>query len=151
MQIYLDFLNKIHYDYNIKMKGGARVNYTEIGKKLKARRKALNLTQSALAEKVGLTESSISRYEAGRISTMPTSTVKRICEVLHIEPSELLGLTPETSFEYDLKEILKMADDMPPYVKSNLLLLLKQQINVYRRLYYDKEKDSNILEEIKDR
>ena len=118
------------------MKGGARVNYIEIGKKLKARRKALNLTQSALAEKVGLTESSISRYEAGRISTMPTSTVKRICEVLHIEPSELLGLTPEKSFEYDLKEILKSADDLPNFVKLNLLQLLKQEIRVYRRLYY---------------
>lgn len=126
------------------------MNYTEIGKKLKARRKALNLTQSALAEKVGLTESSISRYEAGRISTMPTSTVKRICEVLHIEPSELLGLTPEKSFEYDLKEILKTADDLPPYVKSNLLQLLKQQIRVYRRLLNDKEKDTDLLEEIKD-
>lgn len=127
------------------------MNYIEIGKKLKSRRKALNLTQSALAEKVGLTESSISRYEAGRISTMPTSTVKRICEVLNIEPSELLGLTPENSFEYDLKEILKMADDLPPYVKSNLLQLLKQQIRVYRRLYYDKEKDNNIFEKIEDR
>ena len=127
------------------------MNYTEIGKKLKSRRKALNLTQSALAEQVGLTESSISRYEAGRISTMPTSTVKRICEVLHIEPSELLGLTPEKSFEYDIKEVLKMADDLPSYVKSNLLQLLKQQIKVYRRLYYDKKEDNNLLEEIKDR
>ena len=127
------------------------MNYTEIGKKLKSRRKALNLTQSALAEKVGLTESSISRYEAGRISTMPTSTVKRICEVLHIEPSELLGLTPENSFEYDLKEVLKMADDLPPYVKSNLLQLLKQQIKVYRRLYYDTKENNNIFEKIKDR
>lgn len=127
------------------------MNYTEIGKKLKARRKSLNLTQSALAEMVGLTESSISRYEAGRISTMPTSTVKRICEVLHIEPSELLGLTPENAFEYDLKEILKMADDLPPYVKSNLLQLLKQQIKVYRRLLNDKEKNNNLFEEIEDR
>lgn len=127
------------------------MNYKEIGKKLKARRKSLNLTQSALAEMVDLTESSISRYEAGRISTMPTSTIKRLCEALHIEPSELLGLTPEKSFEYDLKEILKMADDLPPYVKSNLLQLLKQQIKVYRRLYYDKEEDNNLLEKIKDR
>lgn len=120
------------------------MNYSEIGKKLKSRRKSLNLTQSELAEKVGLTESSISRYESGRISTMPTSTVKRICEVLQIEPSELLGLTPEKSFEYDLKEILKMTDDMPDYVKSNLLSLLKQQIKVYRRLINDKEKNNNI-------
>jgi transcriptional regulator with XRE-family HTH domain len=133
------------------MKGGAIVNYTEIGKKLKSRRKALNLTQSALAEKVGLTESSISRYEAGKIATMPTSTVKRICEVLHIEPSELLGLTPEKSFEYDLKEILTSVDDLPDYVKANILKLLKQEIKMYRRLYYDNTKDNNIFEEIEDR
>ena len=127
------------------------MNYTEIGKKLKSRRKALNLTQSALADQVGLTESSISRYEAGKIATMPTSTVKRICEVLHIEPSELLGLTPEKSFEYDLKEILSSIDDLPDYVKASILKLLKQEINMYRRLYYDNTKDNNILEEIEDR
>jgi transcriptional regulator with XRE-family HTH domain len=141
----------MQYNYITEKKGGARVNYTEIGKKLKSRRKSLNLTQSALAEMVGLTESSISRYEAGRISTMPTSTVKRICEVLHIEPSELLGLTPEKSFEYDLKEILKMADDLPEYVKTDLLQLLKQQIKLYRRLYNDKKENNNIFEKIKDR
>lgn len=141
----------MQYNYITEKKGGARVNYTEIGKKLKSRRKSLNLTQSALAEMVGLTESSISRYEAGRISTMPTSTVKRICEVLHIEPSELLGLTPENSFEYDLKEILKMADDLPEYVKTDLLQLLKQQIKLYRRLYNDKKENNNIFEKIKDR
>lgn len=133
------------------MKGGARVNYKEIGSKIKQKRKALNLTQSALAEKVGLTESSISRYEAGKIATMPTSTVNRICDVLHIAPAELLGLTPSKSFEYDLKEILNSVDDLPDDIKMELLQLLKQQIKVYRRLYYDKKKDNNVLEEIKDR
>ena len=117
------------------MKGGARVNYKEIGKKIKQKRKALNLTQSALAEMVGLTESSISRYEAGKIATMPTSTVNRICEVLHIAPAELLGLTPKKSFEYDLKEILTSIDDLPDDIKTDLLDLLKKQIEICRRLY----------------
>ena len=111
------------------------MNYKEIGKKIKQKRKALNLTQSALAEKVGLTESSISRYEAGKIATMPTSTVNRICDVLRIAPAELLGLTPKKSFEYDLKEILTSIDDLPDDVKTDLLDLLKQQIKICRRLY----------------
>jgi len=126
------------------------LNYKEIGSKIKERRKSLNLTQYQLAEKVGLTESSISRYEAGKISTMPTSTVNKICAVLNIKPSELLGLTQNNSFEYDLKDILTSVDDLPYEAKKDLLDLLKQQINLCRRLYNDKAKNHNVLEKIKD-
>lgn len=119
------------------------MNYEEIGYKIKQKRKSLNLTQLELAEKVGLTESSISRYESGKIATMPTSTIKRICNVLNIEPSELLGLTPQNSFEYDLKDILKEVEDLPYEIKKDLLETFKQQINICRRLYYDKTKDKN--------
>lgn len=121
------------------------MNYEEIGFKIKQKRKSLNLTQLDLAEKVGLTESSISRYESGKIATMPTSTIKRICNVLNIEPSELLGLTPQNSFEYDLKDILKEVEDLPYEIKKDLLETFKQQINICRRLYYDKTKDKNIV------
>lgn len=111
------------------------LNYQEIGLKIKHKRKSLNLTQLQLAEKVGLTESSISRYEGGKISTMPTSTVNKICKVLNIEPSELLGLTPENAFEYDLKDILNSVDDLPYEVKKDLLELFKKQIKLCRRIY----------------
>lgn len=110
------------------------MDYKEIGRKIKNKRKELNLTQLELAKRIGLTESSISKYEAGKIETMPTSTVNRICDVLHIAPAELLGLTPNKSFEFDLKEILTSADDLPDDVKQELLNILKLQINLYRRL-----------------
>lgn len=110
------------------------MDYKEIGRKIRCKRKELNLTQLELAKRIGLTESSISKYEAGKIETMPTSTVNRICEVLHIQPAELLGLTPNKSFEFDLKEILTSADDLPDDVKQELLNILKLQINLYRRL-----------------
>ena len=111
------------------------LNYKQIGLKIKQKRKSLSLTQLQLAEKVGLTESSISRYEGGKISTMPTSTINKICKVLNLEPAELLGITPENSFEYDLKEILKEVDNLPIEAKKELLELFKQQIKMYRRLY----------------
>lgn len=111
------------------------MNYKEIGKKIRAKRRDLSLTQAELAEKIGLTESSISKYEAGKIETMPTSTITRICNVLHISPAELLDLTPERAFEFDLTEIINSVDDLPDDVKSDLLNLLKQQIKICRRLY----------------
>lgn len=125
------------------------LNYKEIGSKIKQKRKALSLTQLELAEKVGLTESSISRYESGKIATMPTSTVNKICRVLHIEPAELLGITPETSFEYDLKDILGLVDDLPLEYKKEILEQFKAQINLYWRLYNAKE--NRISKKIKNR
>ena len=124
------------------------LNYKEIGLKIKQKRKSLSLTQLELAEKVGLTESSISRYESGKIATMPTSTINKICKVLNIEPAELLGLTPENSFEYDLKDILSSIDDLPLCIKKDLLDLLKQQIKLCRSVYYGKAKDNNLFKKI---
>lgn len=111
------------------------LNYKEIGQKIKQKRKSLNLTQLQLAEKVDLTESSISRYESGKIATMPTSTVNKICKVLCIEPAELLGITPENEFEYDLKDILGLVDDLPLELKKEILEQFKAQINLYWRIY----------------
>ena len=116
-----------------------KLNYIEIGKKIKRKRKSLNLTQLELAEQVGLTESSISRYESGKISTMPTSTVNKICHALHIKPSELLGLTTDNSFEYDLKDILNMTSELPLDIQAAILEQLKSQIKLYWRIYNDKE------------
>lgn len=114
------------------------LNYTEIGAKIKQKRKSLNMTQFELADKVGLTESSISRYERGKIATMPTSTVNKICRVLNIEPAELLGITPENEFEYDLKDILALVDELPSKYKKLILEQIKAQINLYWRLFNDK-------------
>lgn len=110
------------------------MDFKEIGRKIRNKRKELHLTQLELAKRIGMTESSISKYEAGKIETMPTSTINRICDVLHIAPAELLGLTPKKSFEFDLKEIVKSADDLPDDVKQELLNILKLQIDLYRRL-----------------
>lgn len=126
------------------------MDYKAIGMRIKTRRKALHMTQLTLADKVGLTESSISRYESGKIATMPTSTVNRICNVLKIKPSELLGLNHTNSFEYDLKDILMQVEDLPIEIRREILNSFKSQIEVYRRLYNEQTKDNNnVLEEIK--
>ena len=125
------------------------LNYQEIGSKIKQKRKALSLTQLELADKVGLTESSISRYESGKIATMPTSTVNKICSVLNIEPAELLGITPEKAFEWDLKDILASVDELPAEYKDAIIDQIKSQIKLYWRLYNAKE--NRIPKKIKNR
>ena len=124
------------------------LNYAEIGQKIKQRRKSLSLTQAELADLIGLTESSVSRYESGKIATMPTSTVKKICKVLNIDTAELLGLE-SNSFEYDLKDILSMVDDLPMDVRNDILKSFKAQIKLIRKCYNDTQKNNNVLEKIK--
>lgn len=110
------------------------MDYIEIGQRIRHKRKSLNLTQFELAMRVGLTESSISRYESGKIATMPTLTIKKICKVLEMDTSELLGLE-SNSFEYDLKEILALADVFNADVKDELLNIIKLQIKMLRSVY----------------
>ena len=53
-------------------------------------REAHNLTQEALAERLGISRRMLYKYEAG-ISVPRASTLKRICDELHISSDEMLG------------------------------------------------------------
>lgn len=127
------------------------LNYQEIGLRIKQKRKTLSLTQLELAERVGLTESSISRYESGKIATMPTSTVNKICKELHIEPADLLGITPENAIEWDIKDILASIEELPSEYRTAIIDQIKSQIKLYWRLYYDKKENNNISKKVKNR
>ena len=61
----------------------------EFGQNMQAKRKAANLTQQQLAEKVGLTRQAISKYETGE-SFPDISIVIRIAEVFGTSIDELV-------------------------------------------------------------
>lgn len=65
------------------------MNQILIGKFISLRRKEKNLTQEQLAEKLGISNKTISKWETGKC--MPDySIVKRLCEVLDITIVELM-------------------------------------------------------------
>ncbi len=68
--------------------------YERIGKEIKHFREQLNLTQSDLAERIGVTRTSISNLESGR-QRVPIDTLFAICEVLRIEPRDILPTIEE--------------------------------------------------------
>lgn len=72
------------------MKGEIFVNQEKIGKFILKCRKEKNLTQSELAEKLGVTDKSISNWENGR--NMPDlSLFKPLCELLGISINDLIS------------------------------------------------------------
>ena len=64
---------------------------------LKARRVELNLTMKQVAEAVGVSEGTVSRWESGEISNMKRSRIAALAKVLKIKPSDIIGMTSDAT------------------------------------------------------
>ena len=62
----------------------------QLGLYIKSRRKNIGLTQKQLAEKVGVTDVTISRYENGKREPSFTEFIK-LCEVLSMNTGDFFG------------------------------------------------------------
>ena len=72
-----------------RMNGGMHMNQLVTGKFIALKRKQKNLTQEQLAEKLGVSNKTISKWETGKC--MPDySIVKSLCEELEVTVAELL-------------------------------------------------------------
>ena len=70
------------------------------GKRLKELRKINALTQSQLAESLGVTKATVSYYEKEERTPSPEMLV-RIASVFHVSTDYLLGLLPESYIDTD--------------------------------------------------
>jgi transcriptional regulator with XRE-family HTH domain len=63
----------------------------EVGARVRARRRALKLSQSALGDRLGVTFQQIQKYERGA-NRISASSLVLIAEALSCSPSDLLGV-----------------------------------------------------------
>ncbi len=64
---------------------------------LKDRRIELGLTLKDVADYVGVSEATVSRWESGSISDIKRSRINKLAEVLQISPLSLIGISPSDS------------------------------------------------------
>lgn len=62
----------------------------KLGDNIKKRREEMGLTQTELADKIGVTKSLICKYEKGSVANMPLAKLEQIAIALNIHPSLLL-------------------------------------------------------------
>ena len=79
---------------------------TEIGQLIRDRRKELNMTSVVLANKMGVNQSTISRWESGKIKDIKRAQICLLSKYLYIPIDTILGLSNETSTE-DLEVVKK--------------------------------------------
>lgn len=101
------------------------VDYKDLGKRVKALRRQMHLTQEQLAEKLGLSASFLGHIERGtRAASL--DTVVALCNALDVSPEYLLRASLESktprmpeSPEFDrhrFMELLQMAQNMVDYI-----------------------------------
>ena len=86
------------------------MNQISIGSYIAEKRRALNLTQEQLAEKLGVSNKTVSKWENGKC--MPDyGIIQKLCEALHVTLAELMDgedAAEESVRTYDDDQILDL-------------------------------------------
>lgn len=64
---------------------------------IKKRRKELHLTQKEVADSVGVSEATVSRWESGNIANMGRDKIALLSKILNISPSIIAGYDENSS------------------------------------------------------
>lgn len=91
------------------------MNAREFGQYLRERRKALEMTQTEVAEKIGMSQTNYAKYERGAIETMSTRTLGKLSIILNIPHQVIIELVMSLSVQTDTKKPnLDLLRDNPP-------------------------------------
>ena len=96
------------------------MNQIKIGKFIAERRKNTNLTQMQLAEKLGITDKAVSKWERG--VAMPDSSIMlELCDILRISVNELLSgerINMENNNQKNEQLLLEKAKELEKKTKT---------------------------------
>lgn len=85
-----------------------------IGEKIKLRRKELKISADDLADAVGVSRSTIFRYEKGDIEKVGPEVLKKIADKLKVSPADLMGWNEDSevkTINYTSSDLRKMAEN----------------------------------------
>lgn len=74
----------------------------KIGERIKQIRVAQGISVESFAKELGVSKTTIYRYEDSSIEKIPVSTFDRICSILGVTPAELIGNKPISSSNLSL-------------------------------------------------
>ena len=98
------------------------MNQIQIGIFIAEKRKEKNLTQEQLAERLGVSNKTVSKWECGRC--MPDySLIEKLCKELNISVGELIsGHTLERQLEWENESVLQLFKEIHLIKLHNLIV-----------------------------
>lgn len=102
-----------------------------VGERIKARRKEIGISADVLAERIGVSRSTIFRYENGSIEKLPLPSLEPIARALHTSVQYLMGWDDEAkekapTVSGERKELADLIPYLPDEIIHALLALVKQ-------------------------
>lgn len=119
------------------------LDYKAIGKRIKIARIKKNLTQEAIADKIGITPQHVSNIETGNASVSLTTLVA-IANTLTVSVNDLLCdtvLISKAVFEKEAKESFEDCNEYEIRVLVDVLKATKQSLRTVK-LFEDKIEDN---------
>lgn len=108
------------------------------GDRIKQARLRAGLTQSQLAEKIGVKFSAIHKYETGMVKNLKRETIAALAEALDVKPSWLMCMDDESmdaeleQMRQDQRLLWNLIQDVPPsvvYEAAAVIQRYKEQNN----------------------
>lgn len=72
------------------------------GDKIKTAREKCGITQTMLADKIGVSKQTMYKYESNIVTNIPTDKIEAIADVCHCTPEYLMGWSEESSIKEEL-------------------------------------------------
>ncbi|MET0063507.1 MAG: helix-turn-helix transcriptional regulator [Candidatus Thiodiazotropha endolucinida] len=101
--------------------------YEKIGAIIKNRRRSLKLTQSYVAERVGITRTSVTNIEKGAQKT-PLHTLYKLAVILNMNPNEILPALKDVVMDVEQQEEVITFGDKTQEVTPRTKELLERLI-----------------------
>lgn len=111
------------------------MDYYEIGQRIRKYRKACNLSQEQLAEKVGISKTHMSHIETGN-TKLSLPVFVDIAEALSVQTDELLHDVKALNKTSAKNEILSVLDTCTPqetYIINHVVKAVKTSLDKYKK------------------
>lgn len=102
----------------------------DIGKKIYNRRKELGLTQEAVAIAVGVTKSTVNKWESGQTKSIRSNHLQSLAETLGVSTSFLLNQEEDTNTEI-VRMLERHLKKIPKEKQKLVLEYLNNTIQTY--------------------
>lgn len=87
------------------------------GQRIKSKRESLNISQTDLAKKIGVSKQTLYKYEQDIITNIPSDVIERLSEHLECTPAYLMGWDMKTT----KNDIVEMMQGLSPEQYDHVL------------------------------
>nr|DAG69073.1 MAG TPA: helix-turn-helix domain protein [Caudoviricetes sp.] len=115
-----------------------------IGDRIKKQRMFIDMSQTELAEKIGVKKQTLYKYENNVVTNIPSDVIEKICKVIKVSPAYLMGWSDNlTVVEADLIPELLSNTELLDIVKKLIALNKEHKQTIFDNISYWYEKEGH--------